>query len=164
MNKNVLYLLSVLESIEKIKIYTKEYSDADQFFEANYQKDFNATLTLLIAVGEDVKNLDESLKKKHSSIEWQSIVDMRNILSHNYRGVDKDIVWDIIVDYIVPLKTACIELLKGLKPNKEKLKNILSTSYYKEVQYLEDLICKPEPSDEQSAAGNDVKNEETTLP
>lgn len=142
MNKNVLYLLSVLESIEKIKIYTNEYSNADEFFEANHQKDFNATLNLLIAIGEDVNNLDEALKNKIATIEWQSIVDMRNILSHNYRGVDRDIVWDIINDYLEPLKKACIELLKGLKPGKEKLKKILNTSYYKEIKYLEDLILK----------------------
>jgi uncharacterized protein with HEPN domain len=144
LNENILYLLSVLESIEKIKIYTRDFSDADEFFEANYQKDFNATLNVLIAIGEDVKNLDESLKKKIPSIDWQSIVDMRNILSHNYRGVDRDIVWDIVVDYIEPLKTKCIELLKGLKPNKKKLKSILNTSYYREIKYLEDLIYKSE--------------------
>lgn len=150
MNENILYLLSIFESIEKIKIYTRDFSDADEFFEANYQKDFNATLNLLIAIGEDVKKLDESLKKKIPSIDWQSIVDMRNILSHNYRGVDRDIVWDIIVDYIEPLKTECIELLKGLKPNKKKLKNILNSFYYREIKYLEDLIFK-EPRGEQES-------------
>jgi uncharacterized protein with HEPN domain len=135
-----LYILSILESIEKIKIYTRDYSDADQFYEADYQRDFNASLNLLIAIGEDVKNLEESVKEKAPSTDWQSIVDMRNILSHNYRGVDKDIVWDIIVDYLDPLKTTCIELLKGLRPPRKKLRNILNTFYYSEIKYLEDLI------------------------
>jgi len=152
LNENVLYLLSVLESIEKIKIYTRGFSDADEFFEANYQKDFNATLNLLIAIGEDVKKLDESLKEKIPSIDWQSIVDMRNILSHNYRGVDRDIVWDIVVDYIEPLKTECIELMKGLKPNKEKLNNILNSSYYREIKYLKDLIVENPRGEEESSS------------
>lgn len=140
MNKNILYLLSILESIEKIAIYTKDFEDADQFFESDYQKDFNATLNLIIAVGEDAKNLDESLKLKSSDIDWQSIVDMRNILSHNYRGVDKDIVWDIVTTYLEPLKEECIDFLKELKPDRTKLKSILNTSYYREVRYVEDLI------------------------
>lgn len=147
MNKNVLYLLSVLESIEKIKIYTKGFSDADEFYEANFQKDFNATLTLLIAIGEDVKNLDESVKVKSPSTDWQAIVDMRNILSHNYRGVDEDIVWDIIVNYLDRLKTTCIDLLKSLNPPKGKLKNILNTPYYKEIRYLEFLLPEPGTKD-----------------
>ena len=137
-------MLSVLESIEKIKIYSGNYTDADQFYEADHQKDFNASLTLLIAIGEDVKNLDDSIKKKQPAIEWQSIVDLRNILSHNYRGVDKDIVWDIIADYIEPLRTTCIKILKGLKPNKKKFLNVLNTPYYMEVRYLEDLIFEKE--------------------
>ena len=154
MNKNILYLLSVLESIEKIKLYTKEYSDADDLFDANYQKDFNATLTLLIALGEDVKNLEESVKEKSPSTDWQSIVDMRNILSHNYRGVDKDIVWDIIVNYLDPLKTASINLLKNLNPQKDKFKNILNTDYYREVKYLYDLLFPTEASRSEAEPGS----------
>jgi uncharacterized protein with HEPN domain len=145
LNKNILYLLSVLESIEKIELYSSDYSDADGFFEANTQKDFNATLTLLIAVGEDVKNLEESVKMISPSTDWQSIVDMRNILSHNYRGVDKDIVWDIINAHLAPLKTTCIELLRYLNPPKEKFIAIIDTPYYKEICYLKDLIFEPTP-------------------
>ncbi len=133
-------MLSVLESIEKIKIYSAEYLDADAFFEADYQKSFNATLNLLIAIGEDIKKLDESIKKKSPATPWQSIADFRNILSHNYRGVDKDIIWDIISTYLDPLKETCIDLLKRLNPPGDKFKAVLNTSYYKEIKYLEGLI------------------------
>jgi uncharacterized protein with HEPN domain len=153
LNKNVLYLLSVLEPLEKIKIYSKDFPDADEFYEANYQKDFNATLTLLIAIGEDVKNLEESIKEKSPSTDWQSIIDMRNILSHNYRGVDKDIVWDITANYLDPLKESCIELLKSLAPSREKLGRILNTSYYKEIKYLEDLIYQSGTDESQQRPG-----------
>jgi uncharacterized protein with HEPN domain len=154
LNKNILYLLSVLESIEKIKLYTTGFTDVEEFFEANYQKDFNASLTLLISIGEDVKNLEENVKEKSPDTDWQSIVDMRNILSHNYRGVDKDIVWDIIFNYLDPLKKTRIELLRYLNPTKEKLSNILNTFFFKEIRYLEELIYQPGISDAQ----NGVKN------
>lgn len=130
----------MLESIEKIKIYSAGYLDVDEFFEADFQKGFNATLNLLIAIGEDVKKLDDSLKKASSTIPWQSITDFRNILSHDYRGVDKDIIWDIISTYLDPLKETCIDLLKLLNPPLDKFKPILNTSYYKEIKYLEELI------------------------
>lgn len=140
MNKNILYLLSVLESVAKIKIYTKEFSDADELFEANYQKDFNATLNLLIAIGEDVKNLDNALKAKNSDFDWQSVVDMRNILSHNYRGTDRDIIWDIVTNYLDPLRDICLSLMVELKPDRNKLKNILETPFYKEIRDIENHI------------------------
>lgn len=140
MNKNILFLLSVLESIEKIKIYRQGYQNADEFFEADFQKGFNATLNLLIAIGEDIKKLDDSIKKESPTTPWQSIKDFRNILSHNYRGVDKDIIWDIINTYLDPLKETCIILLKRLNPPIDKFKSILNTSYYKEIKYLEEKL------------------------
>jgi hypothetical protein len=86
------------------------------------------------------KKLDNSLKKVSSTIPWQSITDFRNILSHDYRGMDKDIIWDIINTYLDPLKDTCIDLLKLLNPPLDKFKSILNTSYYKEIKYLEELI------------------------
>lgn len=140
MNKQILYLLSILESVEKVKIYSHDYSDAEVFFEADHQRDFNASLNLLIAIGEDVKKLDEKIKEKAPEVEWSSIVAMRNELSHNYRGIDKDIVWDIIQNYLTPLKEACIYLLLGFQPERKKLEKIVDTVYYKELKYVLSLL------------------------
>ncbi len=43
---DLLYLLNLLESIEKIHIYSKKGETAEDFFYANDQLNFNATLTL----------------------------------------------------------------------------------------------------------------------
>ena len=47
-NNDLLHLLSVIESIEKIKAYSHALETAEDFFEYNEQLNFNATLTLLM--------------------------------------------------------------------------------------------------------------------
>ncbi|MGE4170134.1 MAG: DUF86 domain-containing protein [Candidatus Margulisiibacteriota bacterium] len=136
LNKNLLYLLTVLEAIEKIWIYTQSFSNAATFFEANNQKEFNATLNLLIAIGEESKKIDAELKHATSTLDWTAIATLRNELSHNYRGVDPDIIWDIVQYHLNPLKQACLELLPKVNPGTEILNKVLESRYYCNIQYL----------------------------
>ena len=53
--KNFTYILTILESIEKIDIYTKNVKDADQFYTENEQMNFNACQILLLVIGEETK-------------------------------------------------------------------------------------------------------------
>lgn len=87
-SKNIVYILTMLEAIEKIFYYSKDYDDEEKFFFANKQLNFNATVNLLIAIGEENKKTDK--------IDWSSISAMRDKISHNYRGIDESIVWDIL--------------------------------------------------------------------
>lgn len=50
-DKNILHILTILEAVEKINIYTIDLNDADLFFEINDQLNFNARINLLIAIG-----------------------------------------------------------------------------------------------------------------
>jgi uncharacterized protein with HEPN domain len=54
-DKNLAYILTTLEAIEKINLYTKDFIDPEVFYEANDQLNFNATYNLLIVVGEESK-------------------------------------------------------------------------------------------------------------
>ena len=62
MSKNLDEILSLLKSIEKIELYTKEHSDPDTFFDANYQKNFNDKIDLLVAISEELEKKDDALK------------------------------------------------------------------------------------------------------
>ncbi|MCK5058045.1 MAG: hypothetical protein KAT34_15435 [Candidatus Aminicenantes bacterium] len=62
MSKNLDEILSILKSIEKIELYTRDYSDPDIFFEANYQKIFNDKIDLLVAISEELEKKDTELK------------------------------------------------------------------------------------------------------
>lgn len=56
-------ILSLLESIERLETYQQNYSDPDTYFAANYQKEFNDKLDLLICINKQLKKLNGALKK-----------------------------------------------------------------------------------------------------
>lgn len=57
-----------------------------------------------VIIGEMISKLDEEFKEKYSSIPWQKIKDFRNLVAHNYFGIDADEIWEIITTKIKPLK------------------------------------------------------------
>jgi len=94
MSKNRLSLLSILEAIEKIDTYTDGFKDAETFYFDS--KSFDATMMQFIVIGEMIDRLDESFKKENPQIAWVKIKNFRNIVAHNYFGIDADEIWDII--------------------------------------------------------------------
>ncbi|MBI2995357.1 MAG: DUF86 domain-containing protein [Candidatus Melainabacteria bacterium] len=135
MNKNILYLLSILEAIEKIKVYKNDFKNANDFFEANLQKEFNATINLLIVIGEEARKIDDELKSI-TDFEWKSVIGLRNFLSHNYKGIDPNIIWDIVNNKLDKLKEICILLVKKTEIKKEQISTLLNSPYYKNIKYL----------------------------
>ena len=61
--KKFTYILTVLEAIEKINLYSSEFNDADDFFQANEQMNFNACQILLLVIGEETKKINTNFKK-----------------------------------------------------------------------------------------------------
>ena len=62
-NKDLLYLLRILEAIEKILLYSKEYQTAEEFLFTNHQKDYNASLLLMMQIGEQVAKISIETKQ-----------------------------------------------------------------------------------------------------
>jgi len=54
-DKNVLYIVSAISAIEKINIYSNHFITPAAFLEANNQMNFNAAVTLLVAIAEETK-------------------------------------------------------------------------------------------------------------
>lgn len=59
--KNFTYILTILEAIEKIYLYTKAFQDADEFYQANDQMNFNACQALLLVIGEESKKINQDI-------------------------------------------------------------------------------------------------------
>ncbi|MFK2823745.1 DUF86 domain-containing protein [Arcobacter sp. YIC-80] len=112
MSKEKLSLLSILESIEKIENYTKDFLIADDFY--HDEKSFDATMMQFVIIGEMISKLDDNFKKENSNIPWQKIKDFRNIVAHNYFGIDADEIWEIISNRIKPLKKDIESLISTL--------------------------------------------------
>lgn len=79
--------------------------------------------------------IDIKLLQTQTSIEWQNIADMRNILAHDYRGIDPEIVFDVVVNELPKLKAAFIQMIKYLPAN--AVKEIIQTNQY---QHLSKII------------------------
>lgn len=94
------YLEDILEATRKITAYTGSLSKA-AFLED--EKTFDAVVRNLEVIGEAVKKLPENLRAKHSAVEWKKIVGLRDILIHEYFGLDAEIVWDIVQNKVPAL-------------------------------------------------------------
>ena len=66
-------------------------------------------------IGEAAGKVPESIRKKAQAIEWRKIIGLRNILIHEYFGVNAPMVWDIVQNKLSSLKAACIDLQNGEK-------------------------------------------------
>jgi uncharacterized protein with HEPN domain len=102
-------LESILESIDRILEYTKGTTSADDF--NNDHQIFDATMMNFVIIGEMVEKLSDEFKRSHSKIEWIKIKGFRNIVAHDYFGIDAEEVWQIIQNKIPALKTDITQLL-----------------------------------------------------
>ncbi len=102
MSNILLHLEALLEAICKIELYSQEFKDADAFYHDS--KSFDATMMQFVVIGETISRLDEDYKEAHSEIPWVKIKNFRNIIAHDYFGIDADEIWDIITNKLIPLK------------------------------------------------------------
>ena len=93
---DLMYLLNLLECIEKILLYSKDCSDAEAFYEYNDQMNFNATLNLFANMGENVGKISDELKLTYTDVGWLEIKGFRNRVVHDYINIDTFMVFDII--------------------------------------------------------------------
>lgn len=138
--KNLTYICTILECIEKIVIYTNEYTEASDFVWANDQLNYNATWSLLLVVGEEAKKIDKDLKATYPVIAWRQLAAMRNYLAHDYRGVDAELVFNTSKTQLTPLKSVLLLMLNEVDYESEALKMALDSPHYQHIQYLRDRL------------------------
>ena len=109
MNKTRFELLTIKEATEKIILYSQDFTNADDFY--HDQKSFDACMMQFVVIGEAISRLGHTYKAHHPEIPWQKIKDFRNIIAHDYFGIDADEIWDIITNSLLPLEEKIIQLL-----------------------------------------------------
>ncbi len=105
-------ILNILDSINKIQIYSKEFCNADSFNDNSIS--FDASMMNFIVIGEMVDKISDNLKSKEDyKIDWGKIKGFRNIIAHNYFGIDAEEVWEIIQDSLPNLKIEFEKLISS---------------------------------------------------
>lgn len=134
-DKNLIYIFTILEAIEKVFIYTKNFQDDEEFYESENQLYFNAVTNLLIAIGEENKKIDEKIKNDYF-FSWNDISKMRDKISHNYRGISPYIVWDIIKNSLENYRNILVKILPNIEDYEKSLDEAIKSNYYKHLEYL----------------------------
>jgi len=96
-----LYIDDIIDSINAIETYLKTLN-YDDFIENRMV--YSATIRELEIIGEAAGKLSQSLKEDYPNIDYRTIKDFRNVLAHEYFGVDMEIVWLIATEKVVALK------------------------------------------------------------
>ena len=94
-------LLAILDSANKVLTFTQDVSDADTFYAD--VKTFDAVLMNFVVIGESVAKLSQGIREANQHIPWAKIKGFRNIVAHNYFGVDAEEVWQTIQNHIPAL-------------------------------------------------------------
>ena len=111
MKDNKLYLIHILESIGRIVEYTREGKDAFM----RDRKTQDAVLRNLQTLAESTQRLTPELKLANTQVDWERIAGFRNVLVHDYLGINMVRVWEIIDHHLPGLKTHVKAVLENLR-------------------------------------------------
>ena len=108
-----LYLDDILEAIHQIQSYV-EGLDEEAF--GLDRKTQDAVIRNLEIIGEAAGSLPEEIQRASPDIDWRKIKGLRNILIHEYFGINLPIVWDVVQSKLAPLEAACRRIEKAVDP------------------------------------------------
>ncbi len=102
-HKDFSCILNMLDCIEKIQSYSNKFKNADDFYGDTIS--FDATMMNFIVIGEMADKLSDNFILETSKyIDWFKVKGFRNIIAHNYFGIDAEEVWQILNSNLPSLK------------------------------------------------------------
>ena len=103
-----LYLEDILEAIARIKRYTIGVDFAS--FRADEMR-IDAVVRNLEIIGEAAKNIPQVQRDLAPTVEWRKIAGLRDIVAHQYFGINLTIIWDVVENRLSDLRSAAVALL-----------------------------------------------------
>jgi uncharacterized protein with HEPN domain len=109
MKDDRLYLTHILEATEKVIAYTQGGYD-DFVHDAKTQ---DAVIRNFEIIGEAARKVSNATKQSNAHLPWKAMIGLRNILIHDYAGVDFERVWDVIQNHLPKLQLSVAALLQS---------------------------------------------------
>lgn len=103
------YLHHILDAIAKIESYVSV--GRETFMSESHWQD--AVVRQLEVVGEATKRLSDGLRSKYPQVPWRRIAGLRDVLIHDYMGVDLEAVWEITQYRLPELRRQIEAVLRG---------------------------------------------------
>jgi len=96
----LVYLEDILDAASRIESYLAG-ADLSRFLSDTLLQD--AVIRNLEVIGEAAKGVPETTRPKMPDVEWRKIAGMRDVLIHDYAGIDLAMVWDAATSKVPPL-------------------------------------------------------------
>lgn len=103
-----MYLDDLLNAMTRIAEYIEGYSFDE--FKKDY-KTVDAVIRNFEIIGEASKNIPAEVKAKYTEVPWSEMYLLRNKVSHEYFGVDYEIIWDVASNYLPENKTQIVKII-----------------------------------------------------
>ncbi len=78
-------------------------------------KTYDAVMRNIQIIGEAIKHLPADVRKEYKSVDWKKAAGLRDIVVHEYFGINEDIIWDVISNKIPELEKEVKKILKEIK-------------------------------------------------
>ena len=108
MKDDRVYFEHILLCIEKIEDYTK--MDKSLYMESTIIQD--AVVRNLQVLAESTQRISGRVKTNYPDTEWQAISGFRNILVHDYLGLDLNLIWSVVEKRLPPLRLEIEKMLE----------------------------------------------------
>ena len=107
MKDDTVYLHHIIECIRRIE---EDVSGGrERFLRSHTLQD--AVIRNLQTMAESTQHISDNLKEAHPAIEWHRIAAFRNVLVHDYLGIDIERIWEITQRDVPKLKQAILAIL-----------------------------------------------------
>jgi len=112
MKDSTIYLSDIIEAMAKIQRYTDGLTF--ESFAAN-EMVVDAVNRNLEIIGEAARSIPEGIRNSNPQIPWQRMIGLRNIVVHEYFGIDLNIVWEIVRVNIPETRPLMEAMLKAME-------------------------------------------------
>jgi len=112
-DKDIFRLGHVRDCIEKVEYIARMLHTQENFETKWIEQD--AVIRNLEVIGEAVANISDELKLNYPDVEWKKIKGMRNLVIHQYFGVELNEIWSTVINDIPILKKQIHEIIEDVE-------------------------------------------------